>query len=63
MPLLLPGVFLHLFLVEEPAFLLASRTASSVTEAGLKRLLETEVRRDMRPVSVAMVSAMESKHE
>ena len=52
-----------MFLVEEPAFLLASRTAISVTEAGTRRLLEAEVRRDMRPVSVAMVSAMESKHE
>ena len=55
MPLRLPGVFLHLFLVEEPAFLLASLTASSVTEVGIRRLLEAEVRRDKRPVSVAIV--------
>ena len=44
-----------MFLVEEPAFLLASLIASSVTEVGIRRLLEAEVRRDKRPVSAAMV--------
>ena len=55
MPLRLPGVFLHLFLVEDPAFLLASLAANSVTEAGTRRLLEAKVSRDTRPVSMDMV--------
>ena len=64
MPLLLPGVFLHLFLVEAPAFLLACRTATSCAVTAPPRR-PPGPSLDTRPANTDMAagSVMKSKHK